>query len=159
MYQGPPVYYVTDNYVFVSIYNLYINMALATLATFLLERSLLVTSFITNKARLFVICTLKEQSYCLIGWGISRIITTVIYLCVSLYTCYFVVVVHAVLFETCTSLWSYKLPFFISLFLWFWSPDTLFYFGHRDGNPSQDCLLYYCSPNLHVYVTVVEIMN
>lgn len=49
------------HHVFISIYNLYITIAVATLAIFLLERSLLVTNFILNKARLFVICTLKTE--------------------------------------------------------------------------------------------------
>lgn len=99
-YHGPAVYCVVDNHVFISIYNLCIIMALVTLAIFLLERSLLVTDFITNEARLFVICTLENRAYCLIVWRISRIITIIIYLCVSLYTCYFVVVVvDTVLFE------------------------------------------------------------
>lgn len=42
-------------------------MALATLAIFLLERSLLVTNFITNEARLFVICTLENRAIALLS--------------------------------------------------------------------------------------------
>lgn len=58
---------VLYHHVFISIYNLYITIAVATLAIFLLERSLLVTNFILNKARLFVICTLKNRAITLLA--------------------------------------------------------------------------------------------
>lgn len=66
-YHGPPASRVVDSHVFISIYNLCIIMALATLAIFLLERSLLVTNFITNEARLFVICTLENRAIALLS--------------------------------------------------------------------------------------------
>lgn len=66
-----------------------IIMSLATWEIFLLERSLLVTNFIRNKARLFVICTLKTELLpcCLLHlWNYSSLLQQ----CVFLYRCYFV---------------------------------------------------------------------